>query len=135
METTKYSNYAPIVLRLALSAVYVWFGVSQITNSGMWTGLVPAWATDTTGMNALTIVHLNGIFEIVAGTLLAIGFYVRPIATLLAVHLFTITSHLGLTAVGVRDFGLSFATLSIALAGDDELCLSKKEMVVVEKTN
>lgn len=119
-------KYAPIVLRLGLTAVYVWFGVSQLVNAGAWTGLVPSWAISLSGMQASTIVHLNGIFEVLAALLLACGVYVRWIALILALHLFIITSHLGLSAIGVRDFGLSFATLALALFGDDEYCLTSK---------
>jgi uncharacterized membrane protein YphA (DoxX/SURF4 family) len=125
MTSNTCSAYAPIVLRLAISAVYVWFGVSQITNGASWTGLVPDWATTLSGMEALTIVHFNGVFEVIAGTLLAIGFYARPIAALLAAHLFVITTHIGLTATGIRDFGLSFATLSVALFGEDTWCMTR----------
>lgn len=124
--TRKISRYAPVVLRLGLAAVYVWFGVSQLVNSNAWTGLVAGWATGLSGMSALTIVHMNGWFEIVAGTLLAVGMYVRIVAGLLFLHLLVIVSHLGATAIGVRDFGLSMATLAIALQGDDWLCCLRK---------
>lgn len=118
--------YAPVVLRFALVLVYIWFAVSQITNAAAWTGLVPSWATGVSGMSAQTIVNLNGWFEVVAGTLLALGVRVRWVAALLFLHLLVITTHLGFTAVGVRDFGLSFATLAVALYGDDMWSLTYK---------
>lgn len=135
MNTKRFSAYAPVVLRLSLTAVFVWFGVSQLSNAAAWTSLVPEWATGISGMSATTIVQLNGIFEVIAASLLAIGVYAPLVAALLAVHLFVITSHLGMTAIGVRDFGLSFATLSIALFGDDNYCVTyKEEPVSAEKT-
>lgn len=118
--------YAPVVLRFALVLVYIWFAVSQITNAAAWVGLVPSWATGLSGLNAETIVNLNGWFEVVAGTLLALGVRVRWVAALLFLHLLVITAHLGFTAVGVRDFGLSFATLAVALYGDDMWSLTYK---------
>ncbi len=126
MNSQKASRYAPVVLRLGLVAVYIWFGVSQIVNSNAWTGLVPGWATGLSGMSAGTIVQFNGWFELVAGTLLAVGIYVRIVAGLLFLHLLVIVSHLGATAIGVRDFGLSMATLAIVLHGDDWLCCLRK---------
>lgn len=119
------SCYAPVVLRLGLAFVYIWFGVSQIINAPAWTGLVPVWATDIFEMNATKIVHLNGYLELLLGSLLAVGIYVRWVAAFLFLHLAIITSHLGFTAIGVRDFGLSFATLALSLFGDDMHCLTR----------
>ncbi len=127
INTQNWPNYAPIVLRLGLTAVFTWFGVSQIVNTGAWVGLVPVWATGIFGLSAVNIVHINGILEIVGALLLGTGFFVRYVAAILALHLFVITSHLGLSAIGVRDFGLSFATLAIALFGNDKYCQSFKE--------
>jgi len=121
------AGYAPAVLRLGLAAVYAWFGVSQLTNPNAWTGLVPGWATALSGLNTLTIVHLNGWFELLAALAIGIGVYVRPIAALLFLHLVVITTHLGLNAIGVRDFGLSISTLAVALFDTDRYCFSFKE--------
>lgn len=118
------SALAPTVLRVALSAVYLWFGFSQILNSQAWTAFIPEWAVALSGLEALTVVHLNGVFEIVAGFLLVFGVAVRPVATLLFLHLAVITFDLGWGPIGVRDFGLSFATLAVALYGPDAYSLS-----------
>jgi len=114
------------VLRLALALVYLWFGASQLTDPNAWTGFVPAWASGISGMSAFTIVHVNGWFEVIAGALLALGIGVRPVAALLFLHLAVIAAHLGVTEIGVRDFGLSMATLAIALHGDDWFCCLRK---------
>jgi len=112
-------SYAPVILRLGMAAVFVWFGVSQLINSGAWVGLVPVWATNLLSMSAFSIVHLNGWFEIIMGSLLAVGILVRWVALILSLHLFVIASSLGTTAIGIRDFGLSIASLSVALSGND----------------
>ena len=112
-----------MVLRLGLAGVIMWFGISQLSNQGMWVGLIPAWATSLSGLSAGALVRLNGIFEVGAAILLAIGWGVRWVAALLFLHLLTIVSDLGLTAVGIRDVGLSFAMLSVALHGSDAWCL------------
>lgn len=132
----RYSTYAPIVLRLAMAAVFAWFGASQLFNSRMWTGVVPPWASALSGMDALTIIHVNGAFEVVAALLLAAGIAVRTVAGLLFLHLLIIVSDFGFTPVGVRDFGLSFATLSIMLFGNDALCYSRRRtQPPAEETN
>ncbi len=127
MSTKNLSAYAPIVLRLALTGVYVWFGTSQIVNAGAWTSIVPAWATGLSGMDATTIVHLNGVLEIIIGALLALGIFVRWAALILFLHLLVIAADLGISPIGVRDFGLALATLALALQGEDKWCLLYKQ--------
>lgn len=103
------------VLRLGLSAVFLWFGFSQLIDSLNWVGLVPDWATNLLRIPPAMIVMGNGLFEIVLGTLLAMGFFVRIISLVLALHLLPIALDFGLVATGVRDFGLVFASLALSL--------------------
>lgn len=103
------------VLRLALASVFLWFGFSQLFNSLAWVGIVPEWAVNLLHMPPAFIVLGNGLLEVVLGSLLALNILTRYVALVLALHLFVIAFELGLTAIGVRDFGLSFATLSIFL--------------------
>jgi hypothetical protein len=42
---------------------------------------------------------------------------------MLTVHMFQIVSMMGVNSIGVRDFGLSMATLGIFFYGRDVLCL------------
>ena len=103
------------VLRLGMAAVYLYFGFSQIFDGINWVSLVPMWASDLVHLPPAMIVLGNGLFEIVLGTLLAAGVLVRPVAVILAIHLVVIASGFGFTPLGVRDYGLSLATLAIAL--------------------
>lgn len=131
-ELHSLSKYAQPVLRLGLAAVVVWFGASQLYNTAAWTSIVPTWALDISRLNAYTIVHMNGWFEIFAGTLLAVGLFTRWIALLLAVHIFIIALDLGLNPVGVRDFGLATALFSIALASSDAYCLEFQKKTKIQ---
>lgn len=103
------------VLRYGLAAMFLWFGFSQLFDSVNWVSWVPDWAVTILHIPPAFIVLANGAFEVIAGALLAAGFFVRPVALLLAIHLAFITVEIGLTAIGVRDFGLTIATLSLAL--------------------
>jgi len=122
MKSEKLTPFAPVVLRITLSIVYLWFGISQITRPEMWTTIVPSWAI-LPGMSADVIVHLNGYFEIIAGILLVLGIAVRPVALLLFLHMLPIVYSMGLGAIGIRDFGLSFATFAVFLYGADRYSL------------
>jgi uncharacterized membrane protein YphA (DoxX/SURF4 family) len=104
-----------LVLRYGLAAMFLWFGFSQLFDSLNWVGWVPEWASALLHIPPAMIVLANGTFEVIAGMLLAAGLFVRPVAILLALHLALITVEIGLTAIGVRDFGLTVATVSLAL--------------------
>jgi uncharacterized membrane protein YphA (DoxX/SURF4 family) len=65
--------------------------------------------------------------KIIAGLMLAIGIFPRYVALLLGLHLLVISEGLGISAVGVRDIGLAFATFSLFFLGNDKLALSYKE--------
>ena len=119
--------FAPVVLRLGLAVVFLWFGLSQLAEPAFWVGWVPLWATDLTGLNAEIIVMLNASLEVAGGALLALGLLVRPIAVILALHLAVITFEIGMTEIGFRDFGLACATLALALGGSDFLSLGRKK--------
>lgn len=117
-------KYSAPLLRVALSLVFIWFAVDQFRDPETWSGFVPLWITDM-GLSATMLVTANAVFEIVFGTLLLLGIFVRPVAFLLALHLAGITMSLGYNAIAVRDFGLSLATFAIALHGADAYSLQK----------
>ncbi len=102
------------ILRLGLAAVYLWFGFSQLFDSVNWVGWVPTWAVDFLNIPPAMIVLLNGSLEVILGSMLAVGILVRPVAFLLTAHLALITYEIGFSAIGVRDFGLTMATLALA---------------------
>lgn len=103
-----------LLLRFGLAIVYLYFGFSQLVTPDRWVGVVPGWAGVST-LTPHTIVLMNGIFEIVFASLLIFGFWLRPVSFLLAAHLAVITIGMGFNATGVRDFGLTIATLAHGL--------------------
>lgn len=113
----KHSIHGPAIVRIGMSLVFLWFGVNQWLHPSMWMGLVPHWISAI--VSASVVVHTNGLFEILAGLCLLVGFQIRIVAILLCLHLIGIASTFGLSATGVRDFGLAIATLSIFFTGMD----------------
>jgi len=116
---------APVVLRLGLAALYLWFGLSQLLSPEAWTIWVPAWAVSLLALDAQTVVLLNGGLETAAGAFLAFGIFARYAALLLALHVFIIIVDMGATAIGVRDFAIALSTLALALGGSDWLSLDR----------
>jgi len=119
MQTS--TENARIVVRVGMSLVFLWFGINQLFLPGNFIGYLPPFIFDSAYAN--TAVMANGIFEIIFGSLLLTGFFTRIVALILALHLSAITVQLGYGETAVRDFGLTFATLSIAIGGADKLCL------------
>ncbi len=119
-------NFGITLLRIALAFVFLWFGFAQISDAAMWTSFVPTWATAIA--SAGTMVYLNGAFEVIAGSLLALGIFPRIISAILGIHLIAISASLGFTAIGVRDFGLGFATIALALIGTDRFTLTSEKV-------
>jgi uncharacterized membrane protein YphA (DoxX/SURF4 family) len=110
---------APIVVRIGISLVFLWFGFQQVLHTAMWVGLIPDWVLSLSGLSAASLVHFNGAFEIVFGLCLLLGIYTRISSLLLALHMLHIMVTVGYNAIGVRDFGLAMAAISIFLSGMD----------------
>ena len=123
IPSEKMSRIAPVVVRIGIALVFLWFGTQQLGNTSAWTGLIPSWATSLSGLDAAALVTLNGAFEIIAAAFLITGLFTRAVALLSALHLLSITFTMGYTGIGVRDFGLSMAAISIFLYGADAWCL------------
>ncbi len=121
----KMKKFAPIILRIGISLVFLWFGSQQLLNTNSWISFIPDWVVNISHLSAQTLVHFNGAFEIVFGICLLFGYFTRITALLLALHMLDITFTVGYTSIGIRDFGLSIATLSIFLYGVDAWCLDK----------
>ncbi len=119
MNSSRLQIAAPVVLRIGISLVFLWFGFQQILNTEMWTRLIPEWVLGMTGFAATSLVHFNGAFEIVFGICLLLGIQTRIVSFLLALHMLHIMVTVGYNAIGVRDFGLAMATIAIFLNGID----------------
>lgn len=121
----KMKSFAPIVLRIGLSLVFLWFGAQQLLHTSAWTGMIPEWIISMSGISAVTLVYANGIFEVIFASCLLLGLFTRAVSLILALHLLQITTVVGYNGVGVRDFGLTLAMFSIFLNGADFWSLDK----------
>ncbi len=122
MSISKYSIYAPSLVRISLSLLFLWFGINQIFYAENFFGYVPDYLINYW----VTIVFWNGIFETIAGGLLLMGYFTRSVSLVLGVHLFFITLSLGYNDIAVRDFCFMLITFSVALGGADKWCLDKR---------
>lgn len=117
-------KYAPVVLRVAVAVLFLWFGFSQAFSPLDWTSFLPKWVSNLP-ISSINFVYLNAGFEIIFGFLLLLGLFTRLSALLLGLHLLGIAFSLGYSALAVRDFILAIATLSVFLRGADFLCFER----------
>lgn len=121
----KLNLFSGTILRIGLALVFLWFGIDQIIDTRSWIGYIPDWVTHYSGLQAATVVYLNGVFEIVFGTALLFGLFTRIVAFVLFLHIADITFTVGFDAIGVRDFGLTVATFVIFVQGSDFFTLDR----------
>ena len=119
------SNIGPSVLRVSLSIVYLYFGISQLIRPETFIGWLPP-EVALIPISPRSFVVLNGGFEVFFGTLLFLGLYRRLSAFLLGTHLMGITFTIGFTEIGMRDFGLAASTLAIVLISEDRFSLDQR---------
>ncbi len=109
--------WAPVVARVALGLVLLWFGIHELIQPSLWTGYVPV--IPSTSHLALALVLVHGWALSVLGVALCLGVATRMAAALSALALLEIVISLSLTG-GVTDivardlgvFGLAVAVLA-----------------------
>ena len=121
----KYKSYAPIVVRISLSLVFLWFGLNQVFDTSSWLGWLPSWAPSFP-IPPFWIIFVNGIFEVVLGLFLLAGKWTKIVSLLLSIHLFFIAINVGYNDISIRDLGLAIATFSVFLHGPDAWCWEKR---------
>lgn len=122
MISENLKRYSPLLLRVGIAIVFLWFGFSQLKSPGSWTRMIPDYVSF---MSPNTLIYLNGSIEIILAILLLLGLFTRVVSTLLGLHLLHIVTIVGYGATGARDFALALATFAIALNGTDEFCLDR----------
>lgn len=106
------------ILRFSLVFLLCWFGWQQLAYPEAWMGYLPEW-TGYLPVPAETLIRMNGWFELMAAVFLAAGIYAKFVALIVAAHLVVIAFEVG-GAIGVRDFVLGAAALSLAFSEPDD---------------
>lgn len=118
------SKLSSAIIRLSLAALFLWFGFQQLLHPDAWTVYLPQW-TGYLPVPGVMLVRLNGWMEIVLGTAMAAGLFVRIASAVLGAHLLLIAISVG-GAVGARDFALAASTLALALSAPDAWTLDRR---------
>ena len=121
-------NYSIVIIRISLALVLLWFGIDEIVNPENWFGYIPPGITSIIPFDIESFILLNGIFEIIIGVLLLIGYYTRIVAFIAALHLLSITIAVGYNEIGIRDFGLTLMAVSLIFSGAGVFSLDNKKL-------
>ncbi len=111
------SHTTAVIIRYALAALFLWFGVQQLIDPAIWVGFLPEW-TGYAPIPGEMLVQLNGWSEIILGIMLALGVLTRFVAALLGAHLMLIAVTAG-GAIGMRDGALALTTLALVFSKPD----------------
>ncbi len=103
------------MLRYGLALVFLYFGFSQLFDGIHRVAFVPDWIVQLVHLPPAMIVLANGAFEVVCGVLFILGIGVPYIALVLALHMAAIVGFIGINPIGVRDFGITIATIALGL--------------------
>ena len=118
-------EYSNILLRIGLSIVFLWFGISQVLNPSDWVIYMPSWLSFDQ-VSSSSVIFFNGVLKIIFGGFLLIGFFTRTSAAILVLNLLVVLFSIGYNEIAVRDFGLFIATICILLNGPDKYCIHNK---------
>lgn len=126
MVLDDYKEYAPIVLRIGISLLMLWFGLTNVLSPNTLVGYLSPSFTDLIPFSPLTFMVVNGAVEIIFGLTLLLGFLTRTSALLTALHILGIAINLGYNDIAIRDYALAIVSFVVFLNGADKFCIYKK---------
>ncbi len=100
-----------LLLRIGLSGVFIYTGISIITSPGRWIDFLPDWIE--TLISSQTFLTAYGTLELALGILLLLGIFLPIISFLTFLNLLVIMIFAGIGDITFRDFGLSMAALAL----------------------
>lgn len=123
-------NIGKLILRIALGSVLLWFGINQLLNSAEWIAWIDPSIAKLIPFKLQTFIIINGVFEIITGTLLLLGLLTRLVSLLVFIHLSGIALSLGYNDIAVRDVGLALSSLALFFLGSGKYRVNKPKKMI-----
>lgn len=104
------------VLRFAVGAVFLWFGLDKWIHPSAWYGWIPKWTWQVLPQQyADSFLYANGAFEAAVGLLLVAGRLLRPASAAAGLFLLAISFFVGVNEVTIRDNALLGSCIALFL--------------------
>jgi uncharacterized membrane protein YphA (DoxX/SURF4 family) len=110
-----------LLLRVGLGGVFLWFGIDKFVHPEIWLNYIPEWFPMLVSEGLF--INLLGIVESLIGFFVLVGFYSQIAAGIAALMLVPIIFSLGYNELMVRDVGLFFLAVGIAVLGSGRYSL------------
>ncbi len=115
-----------LLLRLGAGIVFIVFGIDKFLDPIGWASWAPPWFWSLMPLAETPLMYIVGVTETLLGALMLIGLWTRLAAALTAAHLASIIILIGMNEIAVRDIGLLFLALGIAVLGAGAWSLDAK---------
>lgn len=119
-------DFGRLLLRLGLGGVFFLFGIDKFFHPKLWSAYMPPWFSGILPVEMFTFIYLLGVFEIIVGLMVLVGFCTKIAAVISAAFLLGIIASLGFNDIMIRDAGLLFLALGIAVLGAGDKSLDAK---------
>jgi len=113
------------LFRVGLGGVFLWFGIDKFFRPMPWTQWIPPWFSGILPIGIVTFIYLLGVIETIVGLMVLTGLYTRLGAGLASALLFGIIVSVGYNEIMIRDAGLLFLALGIAMLGPGEWTVNR----------
>jgi len=104
-----------VVLRFAIGAVFLWFGIDKWVHPDAWYAWIPSWFATRLPVSLDTFLWINGAGELVLGLMFVSGRFLRLASALSGLFLIAIAFSFGMNEVTVRDNALVGICLALFL--------------------
>ena len=116
--------YAPKAVRYAVGLTFFLIGLDQLLKPSLWASYFPQALPFS--IEVAQAVLLNGLFDILIGVLLLVGFLTRIASAFATIHLAGVIFVLGYNDIAIRDIGILIAALAVFFHGPDNWCLDSR---------
>ncbi len=136
-ELNKRKYFSAVMVRYAVSMIFIFFGVSQIIYPKSWTAWLPGFVFFLP-ISPQNFIILNGFSEAFMGVLLAFGVLTRVNALLIGFKIIAIILLIngggyGINNISLRDLALAIAAFAVFVNGPDAFCLDNKMFPYIKK--
>ena len=125
MNPEKKRSLSLFLLRSGVGIVFILFGIDKLPHPERWIAYFPHQLAVPFFYSPYEFLRVQGILEVLVGTMLLTGFLTRVAAVIATSLLLAIVYLLMPDPIAIRDLGLFFSSAAIIIAGPGHWSLDK----------